>query len=228
MLNRTHYKRLNEENSYKLQSILNYNDNTIQLQSATGIFQPDVSKNIPGVIFVEGERIEYFTKTGNNLTQLRRGTLGTGIKTTYAVDTKLYGQGPDENILYNDTTDKQTFIGNGSSATIDLNFTPTYGVNEVEIKVGGKRLRKTSISMYNELNDQDSTEGDSTNESEFTISNNTVTFNTIPLENERIEVYRKTGQIWNEIVSNSTTKSLGSSNNDISKFLLKATIQLPK
>ena len=98
MLNRTHYKRLNEENSYKLQSILNYNDNTIQLQSATGIFEPDVSKNIPGVIFVEGERIEYFTKTGNNLTQLRRGTLGTGIKTTYAVDTKLYGQGPDENI----------------------------------------------------------------------------------------------------------------------------------
>lgn len=228
MLNRTHYKRLNEANSYKLQSILNYNDNTIQLQNATGIFEPDVSTNIPGVIFVEGERIEYFAKTGNNLTQLRRGTLGTGVKLAYAVDTKVYGQGPDENILYNDTIDKQTFSGNGSSATVDLNFTPTYGVNEIEIKVGGKRLRKSSISMYNESNDQDSTEGDETINPEFVISGNTVTFSTIPLDGERIEVYRKTGQIWNEIVSNSTTKSLGSSNNDISKFLLKATIQLPK
>jgi hypothetical protein len=82
--------------------------------------------------------------------------------------------------------------------------------------------------MYNESNDQDSTEGDETINPEFVISGNTVTFSTIPLDRERIEVYRKTGQIWNEIVSNSTTKSLGSSNNDISKFLLKATIQLPK
>ena len=172
--------------------------------------------------------VEYFAKTGNNLTQLRRGTLGTGVKLAYAVDTKVYGQGPDENILYNDTIDKQTFSGNGSSATVDLNFTPTYGVNEIEIKVGGKRLRKSSISMYNKSNDQDSTEGDETINPEFTISGNTVTFSTIPLDGERIEVYRKTGQIWNEIVSNSSTKSLGSSNNDISKFLLKATIQLPK
>jgi hypothetical protein len=37
-------------------------------------------KHMPGVVFVDKERIEYFTKSGNTLGQLRRGTLGTGIK----------------------------------------------------------------------------------------------------------------------------------------------------
>ena len=33
-----------------------------------------------GVLFINGERIEYFVKDGNSLQQLRRGTMGTGVK----------------------------------------------------------------------------------------------------------------------------------------------------
>ena len=44
------------------------------------MFIPEKSTNTPGVLFINGERIEYFVKDGNSLQQLRRGTMGTGVK----------------------------------------------------------------------------------------------------------------------------------------------------
>ena len=46
--------------------------------------------NIPGVIFIDGERIEYYLKEDGVLRQLRRGTLGTGIATVHAKGCLLY------------------------------------------------------------------------------------------------------------------------------------------
>ena len=53
---------------------------------------------------MNGERIEYFVKEVNTLRQLRRGTLGTGVKTTYPVSTKVFDQNISKTVPYKDKT----------------------------------------------------------------------------------------------------------------------------
>jgi hypothetical protein len=103
MLNRTHYKRLQEVQH--LAQPLNWYDNTIEVVDATDLPDPEVDSKYPGIIFIEGERIEYFGKNGNTLQQLRRGTLGTGIKNVYDVGTMFMEQGSGATLPYKD--DKQ-------------------------------------------------------------------------------------------------------------------------
>jgi len=224
MLNRTHYKRLNQDNSYTLKEPLNYYDSAIRLNGTKGIFKPNKAKNIPGVIFIEGERIEYFQVKGDSLLQLRRGTLGTGVKNQYAAGTVAYGQGPEETIEYNDTFLIQNIIADGSSTATEytLNFTPS-NANEIEVFVGGRRLRKTALQVYDSSIAQDSPEADVTVPPEFTVVGNNIILSTVPAEGQQIKIVRKIGKTWNE-----SGKSLAESNNAISRFLRKATIQLPK
>jgi len=226
MLNRTHYKRLNQDNSYILDRPLNYYDTRVVLESTEGIYQPDKARNLPGVIFLEGERIEYFEVSENYLLQLRRGTLGTGIKTIYEEGSIAYGQSANENINYNDTIYTQTFISDGSS-TFELDFVPT-SIDSFEVIVGGKRLRKNAIQRFNHMLDQDSIDGDETISAEFSLENNIITFNldrpsSVPLDGEKIQIVRKIGKTWSE-----TGTSLAYANNPIARFLRGATIQLPK
>jgi hypothetical protein len=226
MLNRVHYKRLNQNNSYVLSNPLNYYDIRISLEDTTGMFQPNKAKNIPGVLFVNGERIEYFEINGNQVKQLRRGTLGTGVKETYEAGIRIYGQGPDETINYTDTILKQSEISDGSTPFI-LDYTPS-SVNEIEVFVAGHRLRKTAIEKYSPLLHQDSPEGNNTVDAEFTLSGNTIVFNLDrsnpePANGERVSVIQKVGKVWND-----EGKSLANTNNIIGNFLRNATIELPK
>jgi hypothetical protein len=223
-MNRTHYKRLNQNNSYVLKDPLNYYDARISLVSSAGITIPSKEMNKPGVVFIEGERIEYFEVVGNFLLQLRRGTLGTGIKNVYNPGATLYGQGIDENIPYRDRTLTQTFIGDGTSTDFVLDFTPA-SVNEIDVIVAGRKLRKTSLDLFVATIDQDSPEADIVLPPEFTVDveAGTISLATAPAENIHINVVRRIGKVWNE-----TGKALKDSENDISRFLRGATIQLPK
>jgi hypothetical protein len=223
MLNRTHYKRLNQDNSYVIASPLNYYDVRIVLEDTSGIFQPDKAKNIPGVLFLEGERIEYFEVQGNTVRQLRRGTLGTGVRNTYNQGLTAYGQGPEENINYNDTTLTQTIESDGS-IDYTLNFTPT-SINEIDVYIGGRKLRKTAIDRYNPSIAQDSPEGDQTLSAEYILDGNVIILDSDlqPTSGTRVAVLRKIGKVWNE-----PGKSLARSKNAIGNFLREATIELPK
>jgi len=111
MLNRTHYKRL--ETSYELAEDLAWTDKTIKLKDATNIPVPVFNSEYPGVIFIEGERIEYFQVDGNELLQIRRGTLGTGVKDLYLAGTKIIEQGADTNLPYKDETEVVTVEAGG-------------------------------------------------------------------------------------------------------------------
>lgn len=226
MLNRVHYKRLNQNNSYVLSNPLNYYDIRISLEDTTGMFQPNKAKNIPGVLFVNGERIEYFEINGNYVKQLRRGTLGTGVKEIYDAGIRVYGQGPDETINYTDTILSQSIKSDGSTSIV-LDHTPG-SVNEIEVFVAGHKLRKTSIEKYSSLLHQDSPEGDITVDAEFTLDGNTIVFNMdrnnpTPANGELVSVIRKVGKVWND-----EGKSLANTNNIIGNFLRNATIELPK
>jgi hypothetical protein len=218
ILNRTHYKRLNNSNSYKLAQPLNYYDIRIVLDDSTGIAIPNKQRNIPGVVFIDGERIEYFEIKGNSLHQLRRGTLGTGIKSIYEVDTKVLGQGIEETIAYSDEVVTETFVSNGKEYT--LNFTPN-SVDEIEVFVAGNKLRKTNLKTYNTSIAQDSPDGDVEVDKEFSVLGNTLILTNEPPTGVKVNVARKVGKLWSQ-------DSMSYSDNSIARFLRSTTIDLPK
>ena len=111
MLNRVHYKRLSRDDQYTLAQPLNWYDRTITVAESVGnLPTPDPKGKIPGVIFIEGERIEFFRREDNVLKQIRRGTLGTGVKDTYPAGTKFYNQSIDSTIPYKDSEERVVAI----------------------------------------------------------------------------------------------------------------------
>ena len=73
---------------------------------------------------------------------------------------------------YADQTIVDEQIGDGSTTVFPLAFTPK-SVNEFEVFVAGKRLRKTAIQMFNPTLDQDSPEADETAPAEFSVDGTT-------------------------------------------------------
>ena len=119
-------------------------------------------------MFINGERIEYFVRNGNVLSQLRRGTLGTGVKDIYLIGENVYNQGPTASMPYKDETLTTQFLADGTASTYTLDFTAN-NVNEFEVFVAGKRLRKNAIAIFNPTVDLDSPEGDETSVAEFSV-----------------------------------------------------------
>jgi len=186
-------------------------------------------------VFINGERIEYYVKQGNSLRQLRRGTLGTGVSTLLTSGTEVRDQSPGENIPYKDQTLTQLFTADGTTASYELDFTPTQGINEFEVFVAGRRLRKNTISSYQvdtkDINGnfvtrfiaQDSVEGDTTLPVEFTLTGSTLDLTVTPEAEQKVVVVRRVGQTWTK-----AGESLVDAKNDIAEFLKARTTELPK
>ena len=235
ILNRVHYKRLDDANKYKLAQDLNWWDTRIELVDASDLPEPGKKKQIPGVVFINGERIEYYVKQGNSLRQIRRGTLGTGVNALIASGTEVRDQSPGENMPYADQTLTQVFTADGTTASYELDFIPTQGINEFEVFVAGKRLRKNAISSYQvDTKDsvgnfvtrfiaQDSAEGDVTLPVEFTLSGSTLELAVTPEADQKVTVVRRVGQTWSKV-----GESLVDAKNDVAQFLKARTTELPK
>ena len=139
MLNRFHFKRLNKDNEYKLQQPLNYYDSNIQLVDSTGIQEPNKALGVPGVVWIDKERIEYFSVDGNLLRQIRRGTLGTGIKEQYPTATVVQGQG-----LEDERKNKNTALSEKRAQAVadeimkQLNVQKAEGDLIIDIEINGR------------------------------------------------------------------------------------------
>ena len=234
MLNRTHYKRIDGDKNYILGKDLTPYDKTIELIDASGITNPTAGSEYPGIIFVNGERIEYRIKEGNLLKQLQRGTLGTGVKDIHIHGTEVYDQSIDSSMPYKDETISTVFTADGTSSTFDLDFTPgTGGVNEFDVFVAGKRLRKNTISSYKfetTINGvttssiaQDSPEGDEILSAEFSILGSTLSLLTAPSENQKVIIIRKQGKRWTD-----PGTALSQADTDIGRFLRATSVDLPR
>ena len=128
MLNRTVYKRLSLLKQDELAQDLNYYDSQIYVKDAGNFDKPNPALNKPGIIEINGERIEYFTIKNNTvLGQLRRGTLGTGVPAVHGAGSKVQDIGPSETIPYTDTTktEQVTVDGVSTDLVIPLSFIPT-------------------------------------------------------------------------------------------------------
>jgi hypothetical protein len=223
MLNRTHFKRL-ETSASTLAQTLNYYDLRIELVDGASLSEPNKGQNLPGVIFIDGERIEYFVKEENTLRQLRRGTLGTGVKDTYAISTKVFDQNISKTVPYKDQTLAYNATADGLTATFEIGY-PVASINEIEVFVGGVRMRKTALDVFNYATALDSPEGDTTVVADFTFDTetNAITLLATPAKDIRVTVVKKVGQSW---TTNGT--SLGDTENSIARFLRAGTSELPE
>ena len=224
IFNRTHYKRLRD--TQILEQDLHFSDKEIVLDDASTLSNPVPQSNVPGVLFIDGERIEYFRKDGNVLKQLRRGTLGTGIKSVYLAGTPVMEQGSANNIPYKDETEIQQFTSDGTTVVAELGFTLDPEVeakNQVEVFGAGRRLKKDFIAVFDREQAQDSPEGDIIQDPEFTIQDGNLFVNEPLPENTEITVVRKLGTIWEE-----SGKSLRESKTNIAEFLRSQTTDLPR
>ena len=125
---------------------------------------------------------------------------------------------------YKDETLTTVFTADGTSSVYTLDFTST-SVNEFEVFVAGKRLRKNTISSYDFTNlvAQDSPEGDVTLPAEFSVDGDTLTLLETPPENVKVTVVRRQGIEWT-----SPGTPLGESESDIARFLRASTVSLPR
>ena len=190
MMNRTFYKRISKTNTTELTQTLATDATDIVVADATKLADPQtvigldgstVQTIIPGVVFVGKERIEYFTKTNNRLGQLKRGTLGTGIK-EHSSGADVVDASGTQTIPYVDTVYTNTFTGDGSTSAFTLSQTPS-SASELDIFIGGQRLLLTS-------------EDGSTINYSVDGSSNVVTFTSAPAYAEQIKILHKRGQVW--------------------------------
>ena len=223
MLNRTHFKRL-ETSASTLAQTLNYYDLRIELVDGASLSEPNKGQNLPGVIFIDGERIEYFVKEENTLRQLRRGTLGTGVKDTYAISTKVFDQNISKTVPYKDQTLAYNATADGVTSVFEVSY-PVTSINEIEVFTAGVRMRKTALDVFNPATALDSPQGDTIVAADFTFDANTnaITLLTTPEKDTRVTVVKKIGQSWS---TNGT--SLGDTENSIARFLRAGTSELPE
>jgi hypothetical protein len=139
ILNRSTFKRISEKNSTNLAQALYTTSTTIVVQDASVLPTPTPSKNIPGVILIAGERIEYMQldKTTNILSRIKRATLGTGAASFYPVGTKVIDQGVKQTLPHAET------ISVNSTATF-ADLRSSYVINDMIIKTGNS----VTATMY--------------------------------------------------------------------------------
>jgi len=224
ILNRNIYKRLGDVAPLKLAKDLATFDKEIFLDDASNLSQPDKNSSIPGILFINGERIEYLIKQGNVLRQIQRGTLGTGVASIHEAGSDVYNQGPIQTAPYMDQTIVDEQIGDGSTTVFPLAFTPK-SVNEFEVFVAGKRLRKNAVQVFNPALDQDSPEADETALAEFSVDGTTasVTLLNTPVVNANIKIVRRQGKRWTD-----PGISLNDAESLVARFFKAEKVELPK
>jgi hypothetical protein len=250
MLNTFSFKRYSIT-EVKLAQSLNYYDQEIVVTDGNNLAVPIASRNIPGIVLINNERIEYLVKNGNTLSQLRRGSQGTAIAEIHNIDSAVIDVGATETIPYKETQDKTNFISDGSSLLIGpLEFIPTkstrtwstaevttipseYGpCDEFEVFAAGRRLQKDSLQVYSEIKGASSTSADIVIEAEFSVDGQTpyIRLTSKLPAGTRISVIRKVGSVWYE--KGDTTASSGitlvENNNPIATFIAKKTTLLPE
>lgn len=107
IFNRTHFKRLSKSGTTYLTQELRFTDTEIHVADAEALMTPNKKKKIPGVVIIDGERIEYFKVQNNILKQLRRSTLGTAPSAYSEIGTKVIDQSINQTIPYSERLLKQ-------------------------------------------------------------------------------------------------------------------------
>jgi hypothetical protein len=231
---RFHYKRLSAYHTTFLIEPLKYTDDKIVVHDGDSRLSPfNAQRNIPGVVLIDRERIEYNEKDGDILTYLRRGTLGTGPAFYVDEGSKVIDQGIQQTIPYSDSVYIQRFTStNTTTYIITATTTSTIGdgiiltngidaIDQVLVYYGGRQLRKRSMKMYESVTSTNLI----TMPSEFTITTSsqalTLNINGGIEPGVLISIIQKKGYVW------TGTESLLISNVLQAQFLRAEGAELP-
>lgn len=238
MFERSEYKRISEYHSTYLVRELNVFDTEIHVYDDDELMTPDPNRNKPGVIIVDGERIEFFEKSNNVLKQLRRSTLGTGPAKYSQVGTTIIDQSIQQSVPYKDitniqtikTTNTNTYIistetstSTGHGIILDFNIN---AVDQITVYYGGRQLRKSSLVFHDLVVSYNPTSTSlKTSPPEFTVNTSTQELvlnisETISTGTD-ITIIQKKGYVW------TGTESLLTSNVPQAEFLRKKPAALP-
>ena len=244
VLNRNHYNRY-RITELNLSKDLYYYDNDLSLDNASSL--PTPSKGQPGIITIQGEKIQYLSKEGNILKNIRRGMFGTSIKSVHAQGTTVVDTGYLEFMPYQESQEKEDFVSDGTSNLIGpLSFVPEKTVvsnwhrdtipesfgrcDHIEVFAGGRRLRKDAIQVYNSTVGAYSPAGDVTVEAEFSVDGITenIRLTTAVAAGTRITVIRRQGRLWYDRGDTTATTGQGLSYSDTAnaKFLQNSSTKL--
>lgn len=160
IFDRLSYRRLSKYYSTFLTQELKPSDTEIHVDNTDSLITPDPRLNNPGVVIIDGERIEFFEKTGNILRQLRRSTLGTGPARVSQPGTTVIDQSMHETIPYVENTYVQKIptsttntyvISTATSTATGDGIILTNGiaaVDQIQVYYGGRQLRKSSLVVH--------------------------------------------------------------------------------
>jgi hypothetical protein len=221
-------------------------DPIIVVEDPAVLSQPNPSANRPGVVLINGERIEFFTISGNTLGQLRRSTLGTGVKEIHYAGTEVVDQGLDQTVPFKEEVQKFTTSTNSTStftvALSNITFTTSTAYSDqIEVKYAGRSLLKPStienkgITVYKHdftvAYDSNEYNSDTIINNQFAIDNGSEELVIYPdridgyVAGGRLEVVRRISRIWYDSTNSNTTLS---KNNTIqAKFLTDNPAVLP-
>lgn len=246
MLNVTHFKRYSIGELVLAQD-LKYYDTEIIVDNADSLYDPTLTKNA-GIITVNAEKIAYFKKNGNKLSQLRRGLLGSSIAELHKANSVISDASDTENIPYIDSQERFDFVSDGSSLLIGpLPFVPTKSNNsiwfrsnipeefgpcyELEIFVAGKRINKDPVDIFDEELGSYSPLADKKVQAEFSVDGELpfVRLSEHVPAGLRIIVIRKIGRIWyDRKLDTISNLPLIDNENKIAKFIAQQTTKLPE
>ena len=131
---RVGYNRITDFYSTRLTKELNLTDTEIHVEDNTRLIPPNPSRNLPGVVFVDSERIEFFSRANNVLGDLRRSTMGTGPASYSEIGTKLLDRTPQQRVPYSDVIKLQKHITSSTTNEFVLN-TVSAGNNTYTVKI---------------------------------------------------------------------------------------------
>jgi hypothetical protein len=156
------------------------------------------------------------------LSQLRRGTWGTGIANVHVINEKVFDISGNEAIPYRDREEITVWPPEeypdallDSTHLIELPYVPKK--DGIEVFVGGIRQRKDPYVLHRDEIHPESPEGDIEYPADFTVDNMTtnVRLENIPdVPGIRIQVVRKVLTPWND-----PGKNLADSTNEVAYFL---------
>ena len=175
MLGGTTYTRISGKNITYLTEPLLIGDTEIHVADASVLSQPNTGTNVPGVIFINAERIEFFVTNDANtiLSQLRRGTMGTSPSVHLDVGSKVVDHGalqlintPESVHIQNTFTNTLTnvyvigkntttiYYPGSTTSTVQCDgialstSTLLNPVDQVEVYFGGHQLRKNGMYVH--------------------------------------------------------------------------------
>ena len=141
MTNAVQFKRLSKNSTVTLTTALLSTDREIEVSDTSIFGVVNVNNPRPSSIFIAGERIEFRSIVGNKLTNLTRGTLGTGVADSYPVGTKVFNVGNNETIPYREGYTIKTY-----KTPENYKFNQT--TNTYQQYVNGNWVNVTTVASY--------------------------------------------------------------------------------